>query len=162
MFSTPHSWSKTWEYSISSFYSILVLSLVNAIKTERIFFFPLSESPLIDFIYLKIQPGHWTNLGFSHQLVRVAVTQPFYDSLDSGTQLLRIGVSSVEHRYWQWVNRKENGQLTSLLQWKMVQLFQNVVSKAVGEEAMCEPPADSVPLHCKLLSHSIIWSLNGI
>lgn len=47
LMTTLTSLPRTWEYSMSSSYSVSMWSLVNAIGTKRIFFLPLSQSPLM-------------------------------------------------------------------------------------------------------------------
>lgn len=65
------SLARTCEYSISSSYSVSMWSLVNAIGTKRIFFLPLSQSPLIvssvwgpsQGIGPTYEKGEWTHTG---------------------------------------------------------------------------------------------------
>lgn len=81
---TVTSLARTWEYSMSSSYSVSMWSLVNAIGTKRMFFLPLSQSPLMvssvwgpsQGIGPTCEKGEWTHTGTPFCLVSVTHHSP--------------------------------------------------------------------------------------
>lgn len=89
------SLARTWEYSMSSSYSVSMWSLVNAMGTRRIFFHPRSQSPLMvssvwgpsQGIGPTWEKGGWVSSGPTSPAVGPSTAPAIHTFLESKGQL---------------------------------------------------------------------------